>query len=298
MVQAEQYKDEQELSPEIKEDHAGDLLESCLQLFVTTVRTADDFLDAFSVKDIMESLQEAPDIRAAILERCTRLDPEVGKDLKVETATEILQRALDNKKTTSLEILSVFTPNCAVNFLPWPLLSNFLLTCRNWQTVPRDNAEEYATAVNFVHSAIVKAVDLELMGYDRLRDWIGIEELVRCLTAEHLDHLRKIAITAAKQCKQDVLLTGKTLYSILGMPGEQLVCSLVPLLDLHQKVLVRLADHCDWTKPAKGEAAGSDEKKKGSVTSLVERRHTLKPTAPKNDEPAATPEGEPSPGVA
>ncbi|MFH1621282.1 MAG: hypothetical protein ABIB04_04330 [Patescibacteria group bacterium] len=260
----------------------GKLLVSSLDLALRTVLTPTEFITFFPIDTVIMQLGHTPKLRASILTACVGMPMNTALNLSVQTTSKVLEAALEAGDTTPEKILEVFVPEACVLYLPWPDIAKFLLANTAWWNAQEGDGETWIHATTYTIDVITTALKLECLTTDQLRDWLGVEALTKHLLEYENNEpeeksnkgelLRQVTATAILYGAEGKPFTSEDLFT---MVSPDTLHELMLVAELHQKVLLRLAESCSW---------GSNTARQTTSTSATVTTVTTK-AAVKSDKP-------------
>src|SRR4051794_19778992 len=96
-------------------------------------RKPEDFLRHFKPGDLMQRLEKAPDLRAAILVKAAGVHERIVKKKSTSSAAEDLRIALDEGLTTPADLVQLFPPDDRVRYLERTKLWSFITEEHFWE---------------------------------------------------------------------------------------------------------------------------------------------------------------------
>src|SRR4051812_26277285 len=93
------------------------LVQAMTHALADSWRSADDFLRLFKPLDLMQGLEAAPDLRAAVLVGAAGVHEKIARKKSTASAAEDLRIALDEGVTTGAAILQLLPADDRVRFL-------------------------------------------------------------------------------------------------------------------------------------------------------------------------------------
>ncbi len=160
-----------------REAFHSEITEYCLKI---GERTSDDFIRLFSPMQIMQKLASRPMERARIIAEATGVNDRVAQKMSPENSGEALQIALDEKVTTTADILRLFQPDDRQRYLDRKELWKFDIEGEPWKVTATSKAS-YERAKAYIAYIIERAISNLLLTHDEL-----IEALTVAKLAEHL----------------------------------------------------------------------------------------------------------------
>src|SRR5262245_2549577 len=95
-------------------------------------RTPDDFLRHFKPADLMQGLEKAPDLRAAVLVKAAGVHERIAKKKSTTSAAEDLRIALDEGISSPADVLELIPPDDRVRYLERAKLWAFVTEDHFW----------------------------------------------------------------------------------------------------------------------------------------------------------------------
>jgi hypothetical protein len=236
-------------------------------------RTPDDFVKHFPADVIMAALKPAPDLRVAILAAATGIYEEILRRKTPALAAEDLRLALDEGTTSSMQLLSVFSPEDRVRFLDPHRLWDFLAEDRFWE-LDRDASDELRqSAVERMTFTLNQALQERLITLRDILEGLTYEAVADSLSPQEL---RSVVRHALVKGRDGIGLSEKVLLEVL--PLDKLVRS-VPLEHIWREVVIRrLAVPCGLTDLTREAERGSQ----AAPRSVAPKSVAPKSVAPKS----------------
>lgn len=147
-------------------------------------RTAEDFIERFGPDEIMQSLEDAPDLRAAILTEAAGVHERIARKKSTSSAAEDLRIALDEGICDAETILSLFPPDDRVRYLDNAALWSFVNEDEFWTGVT--GAAQGVSRMVFTLEA---ALSEDLITLQDITDGATFEEIAKRLPREDVEAL-------------------------------------------------------------------------------------------------------------
>ncbi len=196
-------------------------------------RTPDDFVKHFPANAIMVALKSAPDLRVAILAAATGIYEEILRRKTPALAAEDLRLALDEGTTSSLQLLTVFSPEDRVRYLDPRKIWDFLAEDRFWQLEADASPELRQSAAERMIFTLTQALQERLLTLREILDGLTYDAVADSLSPHEL---RSVVRYALVKGRDGIGLNEKVLLEVL--PLDKLVRS-VPLEHIWNEVVVR-----------------------------------------------------------
>ncbi|HKY36024.1 MAG TPA: hypothetical protein VJN18_08800 [Polyangiaceae bacterium] len=246
-------------------------------------RTPEDFLRHFKPTDLMQSLENAPDLRAKILVEGAGVHAKIARKKSTSSAAEDLKLAIDEGVMNGAQLLTLLPPDDRVRYLDHKKLWAFTTEDEFWS--PLHAEADVDRALSRVTFLIDNALRENLLSLQVVIDGITFDSISTRLPLKELQKLVRHALKLGREKKplgESELLEAVSLRTLLGY---------VPLEHVFNNVLVdKVARPAGLT--GEGVDAGVVEK---TVASLEEqRKSTTTTSSSKQEEPAevATQEGD------
>jgi hypothetical protein len=196
-------------------------------------RTPDDFVKHFPAETLMSALKSAPELRVAILAAATGIYEEILRRKSPALAAEDLSLALDEGTTSSLQLLSVFSPEDRVRYLDPRKIWDFLAEDQFWRFDPEAADEQRQDAAERMSFTLTQAVQERLLTLRDILDGLTYEAVADSLSP---NELRTVVRHALLKGRDGIGLNEKVLLEVL--PLDKLVRSM-PLEHIWNEVVVR-----------------------------------------------------------
>lgn len=147
-------------------------------------RTAEDFLERFGPDEIMQSLEDAPDLRAQILTEAAGVHERIARKKSTSSAAEDLRIALDEGICDPETILTLLPPDDRVRYLDNAALWAFVNEDEFWTGVT--GAAQGVSRMVFTLEA---ALSEDLITLQDITDGATFEEIAKRLPREDLEAL-------------------------------------------------------------------------------------------------------------
>jgi len=221
-------------------------------------RTPDDFIRYFPANSIMTALKSATDLRVSILAAATGIYEEILRRKTPALAAEDLRLALEEGTTSSMQVLSVFSPEDRVRYLDPHRIWDFLAEDQFWQ-VEGDGGEELRRgAAERMAFTLTQALTERLITLRDILDGVTYDAVADSLSPHEL---RAVVRFALLKGRDGIGLSEKVLLEVL--PLDKLVRS-VPLEHIWREVVIRrLAIPCGFTDLSQEERRASLAEKRG-----------------------------------
>ena len=160
-------------------------------------RSPEDFLEYFSPNEIMESLDDDPDLRAKLLVHAAGVHERIARKKSTNSAAEDLRIALDEGICDASLVLELFPADERVTHLDNGRLWSFL-TEDEWWT----NTADSERSIQRLTFMLDTALDEELLTLQDFADAVTFEEIAKRLPREDLEALLVSALNQGR--KQNV----------------------------------------------------------------------------------------------
>lgn len=212
-------------------------------------QTPEDFLQHFGPLAILQSLAQAPAVRAKILVGLANVHEKIAAKKSIESGAEDLRLALEEGVTTPEAVLDIFPADERVRYLKSSTLWNFMFEDPFYKTTHADGEPAHARAVRRMAFLIECALEEQILKLEQLTDGIGFERIAERLPA---DDVRRLFVEALRRGRKGESLTERELLDVVSLP---ILLRHVPLEITWQNVIIdRIAKTNGWVEgePAKG----------------------------------------------
>jgi hypothetical protein len=234
-------------------------------------RTPDDFLRHFKPADLMQGLEKAPDLRAAVLVKAAGVHERIAKKKSTTSAAEDLRIALDEGISSPADILEMIPPDDRVRYLERAKLWGFVTEEHFWAP---DAAAAGERAVQRMTFFLEAALGESLLSLSDIADGITFETISTRLPLKELQRVVKFALEAGRKKSP---LTEQGLLEVIALKD---LVGYVPLDHVYKRVLVaKVAQPSGFVAGGAGDEAWPEDEHHDGETS--------KPSAdkPKDDKP-------------
>jgi hypothetical protein len=256
-------------------------------------RTPDDFVKHFPAEAIMAALERAPDLRVAILAAATGIYEQILRRKSPALAAEDLSLALDEGTTSSMQLLSVFSPEDRVRYLDPRRIWDFLAEDQFWRFDPEAKDEQRQAAADRMSFTLTQALTERLLSLRDILDGLTYDAVADSLSPHEL---RTVVRHALLKGRDGIGLNEKVLLEVL--PLDKLVRSL-PLEHIWNEVVVhRIAIQAGFTDRSQEERRGESSERPPSEPrrSRASERPPSEPRRPRASErPPSEPRWSPRP---
>jgi len=255
-------------------------------------RKPEDFLRHFKPGDMMQRLEKATDLRAAILVKAAGVHERIAKKKSTTSAAEDLRIALDEGLTTPADLLQLFPPDDRVRHLERAKLWNFITEEHFWEPNASAPAGQAVARMTFL---IESALAESLLSLQDFADGVTFETISARLPHKELQRVVKHALESGRK---KAAFTEESLFEVV--PLKDLLAH-VPLDHVYKRVIVaKLAQPAGFIGSGVGEeawpedepAAAKAESEKESPKADPKRGAPPKPAtkveAPKDTEETVT----------
>jgi hypothetical protein len=181
-------------------------------------RTSEDFLSYFTPEEIISSLSENDDLRAAILVEAAGVHERLARKKSVASGSEDLEIALSEGICDAEAILEVYAPDERVRYLDNQKLWRFATESAFWKKSPGDAG--HADAVRRIVWVLERAIEQELVSAEGIVEGLTFEEIANCLpeqvAREVIVHALTIAEQRAAALSADALLEAVPLPALIN----------------------------------------------------------------------------------
>jgi len=185
-----------------REAFHAEVTEFCLR---AGERTPEDFLRHFSCRAIMRALEARPTERARIVSQSTGVHERVAHKMSPDASGEALQIALDEKVTTSADIVRVFQPDDKQRYLERHALWAFNIEGQPWKTTAATKTS-HDRAKSYVAYILERALENLLVSHEEVVHAITVPKLAQCLPKEKLGAIIEASLkTSDKFTEEDLL---------------------------------------------------------------------------------------------
>jgi hypothetical protein len=214
-------------------------------------RKPEDFLRHFKPADLMQRLEKAPDLRAAMLIKAAGVHERIVRKKSTASATEDLRIALDEGLTTPADILELFPTDDRVRYLERPKLWSFITEEHFWAP---DKSVPAAQAVGRMTFLLETALSESLLSLSDVMDGVTFETISARLPQRELQRVVKFALEGGRKkapLTEEGLLEVVPLKDLLGY---------IPLDHVYKRViLAKLAQPAGFVGSAVGEEAWPED---------------------------------------
>jgi hypothetical protein len=249
-------KDTQPFTSNLGPGRDAFLSEAVNEVIRSGERSSNDFVRKFPCAAIMTALGKRPMERARIVTHATGMNEKVALKMTPEASGEALQIALDEKVTTTEQIVDLFKPDDRVMYMDREALWSFLAEAKSWETKSAKGSEtRYVRAKDFVAYIVERALKNTLMTHAELLEALTLKRLVDDLPKEALGDI------IAKALGEDGKFVPEHLFAAVP---TSLVVDKVTLPYVWEKAVVPLiAERNGYDKPPPpppSETKGEDDK--------------------------------------
>jgi hypothetical protein len=192
-------------------------------------RTPDDFLRHFKPQDLMQGLEKAPDLRAAMLVKAAGVHERIAKKKSTSSAAEDLRIALDEGISTPADILELIPPDDRVRCLERVKLWAFITEDHFWAS---DSPSAGDRAVGRMTYFLEAAIAESLLSLSDIADGISFETISTRLPLKELQRVVKYALESGRK---KTPLTEQGLLEIVALRD---LIGHVPLDHVYKRVIV------------------------------------------------------------
>lgn len=215
---------------ELHEGRARFLAHAIEHAFLIGRRSPTDFVRHFPPTAIMEGLKEQAALRARLLAETTGIKHKIAAKKSWQSAAEDLAIALQEGETDPTTIISVFSPDDRVRYLPAVALWSFLTEGNFWTSTP--GTTEHQVARKHLAFLLSRALRDGLVSHRSVVEGITVAEVSHRLPKAELGRMIEGALAAGHEKKPF------TEVELLGaMPASMLV-EHIPLPHLWDRVVV------------------------------------------------------------
>ena len=208
-------------------------------------RTSDDFIRHFSPAKIMDALAARPTERARIIAEATGVHDRVAHKMSPENSGEALQIALEEKVTTTADIVRLFQPDDRQRYLERKALWKFAIEGEPWK-VSSTAKPAYERAKAFIAYVLQRGLQNMLVSHDEVVDALTVQRLAEHLPREQLANIISAALKKDEKFNEVHLLE--------AVPPAVLVKH-VPLEYIWTRAVVPLiAERHEYAEPRSGGA--------------------------------------------
>jgi hypothetical protein len=192
-------------------------------------RTPDDFLRHFKPQDLMQGLEKAPDLRAAVLVKAAGVHERIAKKKSTNSAAEDLRIALDEGISSPADILELIPPDDRIRYLERVKLWSFITEDHFWAA---DSPSAGDRAVGRMTYFLEAAIGESLLSIGDIADGISFETISTRLPLKELQRVVKYALEAGRK---KTPLTEQGLLEIIALRD---LIGHVPLEHVYKRVIV------------------------------------------------------------
>lgn len=214
-------------------------------------RKPEDFLRHFKPADIMQRLEKAAELRAAILIKAAGVHERIARKKSTGSAAEDLRIALDEGLTSPAGLLELFPPDDRVRYLERTKLWSFLTDGNFWAPDAGIPADQAVGRMTFLIEA---ALGESLLSLQDFTDGVSFETISARLPHKELQRLVKFALETGRR-KQP--LTEDGLLEVVPLKD---LLSHIPLDHVYKRVIVaKLAQPAGFIGSGVGEEAWPED---------------------------------------
>jgi hypothetical protein len=247
-------------------------------------RTPDDFLRHFKPADLMQGLEKAPDLRAALLVKAAGVHERIAKKKSTSSAAEDLRIALDEGISSPADILELIPPDDRVRCLDRAKLWAFVTEEHFWAA---DAAIAGERAVSRMVFFLEGALGESLLSLGDIADGITFETISTRLPLKELQRVVKFAL---ENGRKKTPLTEQGLLDVVALKD---LVGYVPLDHVYKRVLVaKVAQPSGFVPGGAGDEAWPEDEHhepEGSKPSADKPRDDKAKADKKADKKAAAP---------
>ncbi len=194
-------------------------------------RTAEDFLGYFTPEEIISSLSENDDLRAALLIEAAGVHERLARKKSVASGSEDLEIALAEGICDAEAILEVYTPDERVRYLDHQKLWRFAIEGAFWKK--RSGDAGHTDAVRRIVWILERAIDEGLVSAEGIVEGLTFEEVAKCLPEQVARDVVVHALTIAEQ--RAAALSADALLEAVPLPA---LVNYVPLEYVWDNVVI------------------------------------------------------------
>jgi len=214
-------------------------------------RKPEDFLRHFKPADLMQRLEKAPDLRAAMLVKAAGVHERIAKKKSTSSASEDLRIALDEGLTTPSGILELFPPDDRVRYLDRGKIWGFITEEHFWEPNASAPAGQAVGRMTFL---IETALAESLLSLQDFTDGVTFETISARLPHKELQRVVKHALESGRK---KLALTEDSLLEVVHMKD---LLGFIPLDHVYKRVIVaKLAQPAGFIGNAVGEEAWPED---------------------------------------
>jgi hypothetical protein len=214
-------------------------------------RKPEDFLRHFKPGDMMQRLEKAPDLRAAILVKAAGVHERIVKKKSTSSAAEDLRIALDEGLTTPVDLVQLFPPDDRVRYLERTKLWSFITEEHFWEPNASAPAGQAVARMTFL---IESALAESLLSLQDFADGVTFETISARLPHKELQRVVKHALESGRR---KAAFTEDSLFEVV--PLKDLLAH-VPLDHVYKRVIVaKLAQPAGFIGSGVGEEAWPED---------------------------------------
>ena len=178
-------------------------------------RTPEDFLSYFGPEEIISSLSENDDLRAAILVEAAGVHERLARKKSIASGSEDLEIALGEGICDAEAILEVYVPDERVRHLDNQKLWRFATDGAFWKKSPGDAG--HADAVGRIVWILERAIEQDLVSAEGIVEGLTFDQIVKCLPEQVARDVVIHALTIAEQ--RGAALTADSLLEAVPLPA-------------------------------------------------------------------------------
>jgi len=244
-------------------------------------RTPEDFLSYFSPEEIISSLSENDDLRAALLIEAAGVHERLARKKSVASGSEDLEIALSEGICDAEAVLEVYGPDERVRYLDNQKLWRFATDSEFWKQ--RAGDADHADAVQRIVWILERAIEQELASAEGIVEGLTFEQIAKCLPEQVARDVVVHALTIAEQ--RAAALSADALLEAVPLPA---LINYVPLDYVWDHVVIeRIAAPGQLTesRAAESDAAAAGPAESSPAASAPKAAPAPAP-APKKKAPA------------
>jgi len=214
-------------------------------------RKPEDFLRHFKPADLMQRLEKAPDLRAAILIKAAGVHERIVRKKSTASAAEDLRIALDEGLTTPADIVELFPADDRVRYLERAKLWAFITEEQFWSA---DAGGAAGQAVGRMTFLLESALSESLLTLQDVTDGVTFETISARLPQKELQRVVKAALEAGRK---KAPLTEESLLDVVPLKD---LLGYIPLDHVYKRVIVaKLAQPAGFVGTGVGEEAWPED---------------------------------------
>jgi hypothetical protein len=185
-----------------REAFHAEVTEYCLRV---EERTPEDFLRHFPCASIMKALEARPMERARIVSQATGVHEKVATKMSPEASGEALQIALDERITSSSDIVRLFQPDDRQRYLERHALWAFNVEGQPWKATAANKAA-HDRAKAYLAYILERGLENLLCSHEEVVGAITVGKLAQCLPKDKLGSIIELSLKKTDKFTEEDLI--------------------------------------------------------------------------------------------